>query len=570
MASPISFQGVSSGLKTDALVAAIMEQEGRSVQRMKDRQTLNTARATALKAIQSNLGSLSTSLLTLGATSFNTRTVTSSDASATYVSATASGAASGSYDLVVSQVATRGRLAGVASGATSFTLATATTTEKISSASEATFAVQGTDGVVKTLSVSDAAGTNNINGLRDAINASGAGVTATVVNTGKGDTPYQLVLTAKEYGAGATSTAGKITLADTTAGGKVNTIGIEAGTVTETGGVATGITNGTKSATAAQNAIFTLNGIAMERQSNTVSDAVTGVTFTLKKGGQDALSPTTLTVSQDKSAVTTAMQDVISKYNALMQSYKTASATTRNSDGSIKAAPLTGDATTRMILTQVRSILTGTAEGLPSDATYKSGAELGIKTNRDGTMSLDTTVFQAALDNNSEAVQRVFTFAGTSSNSAVSFSSATSKTSTGPVSFNISEYVSGGAITGTLTMAGQTYGVTGTNGVVTGPTGSPLEGLTLGVAGTGSGTLNLSRGVGQSLQDLVTSLTSYTGTFSTTLSGIDEQNSALDSQIQRGQSLLEKRKAALQLQFSQMEATISQLRAAGDSLGNLG
>ena len=50
-----------------------------------------------------------------------------------------------------------------------------------------------------------------LNGLRDAINAAGAGVTASVVNTGAGDTPYRLLLTSKTTGAaGAISVTGTV------------------------------------------------------------------------------------------------------------------------------------------------------------------------------------------------------------------------------------------------------------------------------------------------------------------------------------------------------------------------
>lgn len=570
MASPISFQGVSSGLKTDALVSAIMEQEGLPVQRMKNRQALNSARAAALKSIQTNLSSLASSLLTFSSSTFSARTVTSSDTNGTYVAASASGAASGSFQVVVSQVATKGRLAGVDNGDGTFTLAKASTSDKIFTGESASFAVQGTDGTTKVVTLTEASGNNTINGLRDAINASGAGVTASVVNTGKGTTPYQLVLTAKETGTGTNS--GLVKLADVTnpGGAVVNSLGIANGTVVYDAGVPMSITGGTQSATAAQDARFTLDGLELVRQSNVVTDAVSGMTFTLKKGGQATDAPTTLTVSQDKAAITTAMQDVISKYNTLYKGYKAATLTTKSADGSIQPSALTNDSTARQILAQVRTALTGVPDGMPTDATFRSTADLGIKTGTDGTLSLDTTVFQAALDKDPDAVKRVFAFSGTSTNSAVSFTDGGSKTGTGTVAFNITEYVSGGAVTGTLTYGGQDYIVTGTNGVLKGSVGTPLEDLALSVTGLGSGALTLSRGAGQKIQDLVAGLTGYSGTLFDTLSSIDSQNAGLTQQIERGQSILDRRKAALLLQFSQMESSIAQLRAAGSSLGNLG
>jgi flagellar capping protein FliD len=77
--SGISFQGITSGLQTDQLVAAIMAQEGLPLQHLKDRQTLNTQRSTALKTMQTDMMALATSMQTLQYTGsgFNARTVSS-------------------------------------------------------------------------------------------------------------------------------------------------------------------------------------------------------------------------------------------------------------------------------------------------------------------------------------------------------------------------------------------------------------------------------------------------------------------------------------------------------------
>ena len=654
--SPLSFQGLSSGLQTDALVNAIIQQEGQPVQRLQDKQTANNNRTAALQAMGTNLTALSTSLASLGTTSFSSRTVSSSDTTATYVTATASGAAAGNYDLLVAQVATKGQIsptlsypgtsttpsaltftaasAKTAVGAVGFTttydtlagtvsgtftvggknytlngtiaggsgsltgaagtplegltvsvtaagsgtlnLAGATPTNlavtdplatSIFTGATATFAIQGTDGVVKTLTL---AGTNNnLYSLRDAINAlgtadpavpgsKGLGVLASVVNTGNGANPYQLVLTAKDTGTGTTN--GVVTVADITAGGATNTLGIGAGSV-DSLTAPTLITGGLASSGAgvAQDARFSVNGIQLTRKSNTVTDAVDGVSFLLKQGGQTA--PTTLSVALDKGGMTTAMQDVVSKFNALVTAYKTASAT---------GGALANDSTARSIITSVRAALGGVPAGLATGATYRSAASVGLTTNQDGTMSLDTTAFQAALDKDPEAVKRVFVSSGQSTNASVGFILSSSKTTTGSVGFNITSYTAGGAISGTLTVNGTGYAVSGNNGVVWGAVGTPLEGLALKVQGTGTGTLNLSRGVGQATKDLVYGMTAPgSGSLATVLSNISAVNVTLAHQITDGQARLARRKTMLQNQFSQMEAAVGQLQALGQSLSGI-
>ena len=568
MASSLSFQGISTGLQTDQLVEAILSQESQPLQRLQDRQSRNNQRLAVLQSFKSSLTALSTSFASLGGTSFNARTVSSTDTTNTYATVSASGATVGTYDLKIGQVATRGRIAPTLSGGNPTNLAVADAqSTAVFTGSSATFAIRGTDGVIKTVTLGSA--NNSLYGLRDAINALGTanpndptakalGVTATVVNTGTGANPYQLVLTAKDTGTGTTS--GVVTLADVTAGGAVNTLGITAGTVdslttptTLTGGLASAGTD------VAQDAKFTLNGIDLVRKSNTVTDAVDGVTFNLKQGAQP--TATTFTVALDKSAITSAMQDAVSKFNAMLKVYKDASGT---------GGALANDPSVRSIVSQVRAALAGTPAGLPTTATVTSTADLGLKTNRDGTLSLDATAFQAALDKDPAAAKRIFAFTGESSNGAVSFYAGGSATTTGAVGFNITSFTSGGAVAGTLTVNGTDYSLTGTNGTLTGVAGTPLEGLILSVSATGTGTLNLTRGVGQAVQDLVTSLTaSGTGNLALIQSSINTQNQTLTRQITDGQARLDRRRTSLQAEFAKLEATVGQLQAAGQSLSGI-
>ncbi len=558
MSTPLSFQGLSTGLQTDALVNAILQQEGAPVQRMQAQQAQNQQRIGALQSLQSNLTSLSSSLATLTGTSFGQQTVTSSDSTNAYVTATASGAAVGNYGVNVSQIATAGRISPTLSGGAPTNLAVADPVNTtVFTGSSASFAVRGTDGVIKTLTLN--ANNNNLYGLRDAINAAGAGAQATVINTGTGTKPYQLVLTATSTGTGTTS--GVVTLADVTSGGAVNTLGITAGTVdsmtaptTLTGGLQSG------AADVAKDAVFSVNGIQLTRKTNVVSDAVAGVTFTLKQGGQTGT--TNLAVATDTNAITTAMQDAISKFNTMVSAFNTAAAPN---------GALYGDSVARSLVSQIRTAISGVPSGLPLTSTYTSAGGVGVKVNQDGTLSLDTTAFQAALAKDPAAVKKVFAFTGASDSAAVQFYGAGANTATGAVGYNITSYVAGGAVSGTFTVNGTNYNLSGNSGVLTGTAGTPLEGLILNVNGTGTGTLTLSRGVGQSVQDLVTSMTAaVTGQLPQVIQSVNDANARLAQQILSGQDRLARRKVALQAQFAQMEAIVGQLQSAGSSLQNMG
>lgn len=573
MASPISFQGLSSGLQTDALVDAIIAQAGKRVEALTARKTRNAAKTTALNSMKAGMSTLYVSLATLQ-DKLNARIVTSTDANNVNVTATATGAASGNYDLTVTTVATKGRISATLAGGVPQNLAVADPAAVIFTSASASFAVQGTNGAIKAFQLTN----NSLNGLRDAINASGAGVSASIINTGTGANPYQLVVTAKDTGTGTTSgvvTLAAVANADATATVVNPGLGITGGTLAGTFAAPTSLTGGLTSGASgasAVDAVFTLNGIQLTRKTNVVSDAATGVTFTLKQGGQTGT--TTLTVAQDKATATTGMQDVLAKFNALLKTYKDAAAATQDKNGTILPGALTGDATSRSIISQVRSTLTGASSGLPGTSAFQNAASLGVKTNADGTLTLDTTAFQAAIDKDPAAIMRLFTFTGDSSNAVVAFKGAGAKTATGSVGFTISSYTPGGAVSGTFT--GTSNGtpfnlvLSGTNGTLIGGTGTALEGLTLNVTGAGTGTLTLSRGAGQATSDLISQYTAYgSGALATALTGIANQNKTLADQINAGQAALSLRRKNLQAQFSKMEITIGQLKAAGGNLRTL-
>jgi flagellar hook-associated protein 2 len=569
-ASALSFQGLVSGIQTDALVSAILAQEGQNVTALKAKQTQNGATTSALTAMKSDMNALLLSLATVQ-DQFNSRTVTSTDTNNTYVTATATGAASGTYDLTVGTVATKGRISPTMVAGVAQNLAVANPADAIFTSPEASFAVQGTDGVIKTFQLTN----NSLNGFRDAINASGAGVTASIVNTGSATNPYQLVVTANATGTG--STGGVVTLAaiDNANDGSTTTVnaalGITAGSlgvdpVTHANIITGGLTSDLAGITA-KDASFSLNGIQYTRQTNAVTDAAEGVTFNLKQGGQTGT--TSLTVAPNTTAAAAGLQDVLTKYNAMLNDYKGASTSTQNTDGSIKQGPLAGDPSSRTIMSQIRSALTGVSAGMSPSTPYSSLANLGVRTNSDGTLSLDNATFQAAIQKDPNATLDLFTASGDSSNGVVAFQGSGATTATGAVTFTIDSYSPGGAVSGTFsgTTNGTPFSVqlTGSNGTLIGGAG-PLSGLTLAVTGTGSGTLTLKRGAGQAASDLISKLTAGSGALTTALANIQTQNVALATQINSGQAMLDRRKLVLEKQFSDMEVAVAQMKAAASSL----
>ncbi len=572
-----SFAGISSGINTTALIQAEISQASLPMEQLQAQQTANTARSTAYGNLESQMTALSSAISDLNQSGLPARVVSSSDSTNSYVTATASGGASGSYLVQVGQLATNAQLSPTLDSTTGnpTNLAVASATAPVftdtsgDGTGTATFAIEGTDGITRQITLG--AGQNNIYALADAINAAGVadpsvpgsqalGVTATVVNTGSGTDPYELVLQSAKTGVG---TAGaNLTIADVSSGGAVNTLGIAAGSVTtDAQGNPTGVTGGTQSNQSAQNAQFTLDGIQITRASNSVSDAVNGVTFNLVQGGQTGT--TTLTVNADSNTALTDMQAVVAAYNTLMTTYNTDIA---------NSGPLAGDGNARALIQQVQNSLTGSVAGLPAGAAYTNAAALGLSTNNDGTLSLDTTQFTNAFQANPTSAQNVFATSATTTNGVVSLDYAGSGITAGTFGFNITSFASGGAVSGTFTAPdGSQYTLTGTNGLLVGQAGTPLAGLYLGVTGTGTGNLMLTKGVGQAAMDAIGNMTNpATGTITQLQTDITSANNDLTNQINNQQTMLNNMQTSLQNQYSQMETTLAQLQAVSQSIGSLG
>ena len=177
---------------------------------------------------------------------------------------------------------------------------------------------------------------------------------------------------------------------------------------------------GTGSATtAAQDSQMTLDGLTITRSTNTVSDAIQGVTFTLS---QVTPPSTTLAVSvnPDPTSVASKITDFVNAYNAAKTFI--AQQQERNSSGAyVSTAILQGDQILNSFVDQVTSELSagnGSTSGVASIAdlgiTYNDTAATNTTPAVSNTLTLDTTTLQNALDSNFTAVQNLFEFQLTS------------------------------------------------------------------------------------------------------------------------------------------------------------
>ena len=153
---------------------------------------------------------------------------------------------------------------------------------------------------------------------------------------------------------------------------------------------------------AARNAQLTVNNVAIENSSNTISDALENITLNLNDvttGNQ------TLTITQDTSKAQTAIKDWVNAYNSLIDTFSSLTKYTAVDAGadsqSSSNGALLGDSTLRTIQTQLKSMLSNTV----SSSNYKTLAQIGITTDpSDGKLERDADKLTAALKKDASGV----------------------------------------------------------------------------------------------------------------------------------------------------------------------
>jgi len=364
----ITSLGVGSGLDLDSILTSLEESKETSLLTpITNQETSVNAEISAYGTLTSALTELQTAAEALADSSLYESLTTSLSGSGV-TAATTSEAEAGTYTLQVTQLAQAQSLStdGVASKTTA--LGTGTLTLQVGTASAVSITLDSSN--------------NTLEGIRTAINASGAGVTASIVNDGS-DTPYRLVLTSDSTG---TESAMTVTYTGTDSTDEASSLfGYDgsSGNMTQT--------------VEALDAELTLNGISITSQSNTVEDAVQGVTLNLSATG----SSQTLTISQDTDTIYDAISAFVTAYNSYVSSVDTLTAYDADAD---TAGELLGDSTTRRISTELRSDLY-TAIG---SGTFSYLSQLGISLEVDGTLQIDEDTLTSALTDNIDAVSEFF------------------------------------------------------------------------------------------------------------------------------------------------------------------
>lgn len=349
---PIQFGGLASGLDTGRMITQLVQLERQPIQRIQSRQRQLDAEISTLGKLSSSMKELQDFLADMSSTTdVIASSATSSNEDA--LSATATGEAQkGSFSIKIDSLANSARMRseGLADSSTEF--------------GEGTLSIQvfGEDSV----DIDVAAG-ESLSQVRDKINAATDLVSASIIDTGDG--AYLSMSSAKEGHEVGGAATDALQVSHSASAGADRTFSV----VEE-----------------ASNAVFEVDGLRVERQSNQIDDVLQGLTLNLDQTTTEAVE---LNVEPDVQKTRERFESFMEKYNAVIEIIQ------ENNEESASSR--------ERALSDMRDVLISTVA--PGSTEVSNLASIGIESSRaTGELSIDSTTLEDALVSNSEAIASLF------------------------------------------------------------------------------------------------------------------------------------------------------------------
>lgn len=411
----ISFNSASllsgNGIDVNSVVEEMQSASESQITSLQDQVTTLQSQESDLSSINSDLNNLASAVQALTDPTGVFSEVTANSSLPAVVTATAtSSATAGSHTVVVS---------GLASAGTVYTDALSSESTSIlpsgATSGELQLQIGGSSGTTQTIQIT--AGSNDtLTTLASYINqqstANNWGVTASVLSDASG---YRLAISSN-------------------ATGSTGALAITQNTTLDSNGNATGTSTDLTFETpvGGTNATLTIDGIPYSSTSNTVTDAIQGVTLNLVSAYSGEAQ---ITVSADTSDETTAITNFVDAYNQVVEDMNNQFNYSSSTDSQ---GPLASDAGLRTLQTSLMADVT--YSNLSNSNGLVNLASLGINMNNDGTLTVDSQTLSNELSSNPSAVQDFFqnSATGFATNFNADLTNLTS-TTTGPLNVDITQ-----------------------------------------------------------------------------------------------------------------------------------
>jgi len=359
----ITAAGVGSGLDINGIVTQLMQLERQPVLKLERNVREYQSQLSAYGKIRSALSSFESAMEGLGSLDkFKVYSAASSDEEILTASTT-SAAAKGTYEVEISRLAQRHKMASDENAdTTTFT-------------GDLTITI-GAD----SLTINPSA--NTLEEIRDLINnnAGNPGVTASIINVDTGQ--QRLVLTSEEQGYDS-----RLQLS----GSVATSLNLSSINQVPVSGLFGAISYEDITDLTDLDAAFTVDGFDITSSSNQASDVIDGISFELKSLGRSSLN-----IDRDTEEIKNSVNEFVEAYNNLYSTLNDAS-----------KGELSGDSSVRSIQSAVRSVYNTAPVGLTG--TFSSLVQVGLKSDsKTGELSLDSADFELALDTDFQSVAELF------------------------------------------------------------------------------------------------------------------------------------------------------------------
>lgn len=438
-------------------------------------------------------------------------------------------AAVGSYTIEIKQMATAHKLGGD-------TYADASSAAGLSGTLNL---VAGDDYTATDIEISD---DMSLDDIADAINdqSSATGVRASVLQVS--DDEYMLVLSAIDTGQ-------EITF-DTD--GADTTLAASLGFVNDDGGYANELV-------AADQAIFSVDGVEVTRSSNTVDDVIDGVTLYLY--AEEEGTEIKLEIDEDASSVYDAIEAFVDAYNEL-RSFVITNQSYEAGQGADEDAVLFGDSLLSSVVSSVYDALSFTEDS----ETYASLSSIGITFDESNYLVIDSETLEDALVSNFDDIADLFSLSTDTGSDNLLVSEADG-TYTGTFTIDIEVDAEGNITSASIGGDSSLFTISGNN--IIGAEGSVYEGVELYFGGDSSESVDvtISSGLGN---EMVKALDKYTnssdGLISARIERLEEQTTNLEDEIEDVTTAAEAYAEDLTERYSALETKMYQLQLLREQL----
>ena len=436
---------------------------------------------------------------------------------------TSSQASSGTFSLTVNNLARESKLVSEGFASTASSLDQGTLNLGVG-ASSVTITIDSTN--------------NTLDGLRLAINNSGLNVKASFINDGSSTNPVRLAISGTKSGVD-----------------NDVTIGISGFLF---GAGSTNLVNFTETQSA-QNANFVLDGVAITKSGNVISDVIDGTILTLESAGSG-----TVTLSSDTETIKDNIQNYVDGFNELMIHLN--DLLSLNTDTG-ETSVLFANFTVQNLQQTLRESISNRVVGVSGDFNYLS--QIGIRTNSDGTISIDDGDLSDALAQGVGNVSDLFSSNGSTTSSAVTFIGFTSATNPGGYDIQVSNGVPQLATSGSSTFVD----ATGAGNFFAGAAGTDSEGLNFRISDLSDGSygkITITAGVAEITNRILANLTdsSLEGPLESEIDTATETIQDFDDTIIDLEERLVFFDENLREKFTNLEVTLGRLNSQKDAFNS--